>query len=56
MMERFEMWRNARQNRSEFLRRVRFITIDGAKIGRPDEWLDMRNIGSASASPEAKNR
>ena len=40
MMELFEMWRNARQNRSEFLRRVRFITIDGAKIGRPDEWLE----------------
>ena len=40
MMELFDMWRNAKQNSSEFLRRVRFITIDGTKIGRPDEWLE----------------
>jgi internalin A len=40
MFELFEMWRNSRQNSSEFLRRVRFFTIDGARIGKPREWLE----------------
>jgi hypothetical protein len=39
VFELFEMWRNSGENRSEFLRRVRFFTIDGTKIGEPDEWL-----------------
>jgi internalin A len=40
VFELFEMWRNSRENKSEFLRRVRFFTIDGAKIAEPDEWLE----------------
>jgi hypothetical protein len=39
MFEMFEMWRNSKQNKAEFLRRVRVFTIDGAKIGKPREWL-----------------
>lgn len=39
MFELFEMWRDSRQNKNEFLRRVRFFTVDGAKIGEPDDWL-----------------
>jgi TIR domain-containing protein len=39
MFELFEMWRNSRQNKTDFLRRVRFFTIDDAKIGTPREWL-----------------
>jgi hypothetical protein len=39
VFELFEMWRNSGENKSEFLRRVRFFTIDGTKIGEPDEWL-----------------
>ncbi len=40
MFELFEMWRNNRQNKSDFLRRVRFFTVDGAKIGKPRDWLE----------------
>ena len=39
VFELFEMWRNSGENKSEFLRRVRFFTIDGTKIGEADEWL-----------------
>jgi TIR domain/PASTA domain len=39
MFEMFEMWRNSKQNKAEFLRRVRVFTIDGTKIGLPREWL-----------------
>jgi internalin A len=39
MFELFEMWRNSRQNKAEFLRKVRFFTLDGTKIGTPREWL-----------------
>jgi glycosidase len=40
MFELFEIWRNNRQDKAEFLRHVRFFTVDGAKIGKPDEWLN----------------
>jgi tetratricopeptide (TPR) repeat protein/cellulose biosynthesis protein BcsQ len=40
MLELFEMWRNGRQNKAEFLRRVRLFTVDGVRIGTPDEWLE----------------
>ena len=40
MFELFELWRNSRQNKEEFLRRVRFFTIDGTKIQKPSEWLE----------------
>ena len=40
MFELFEMWRNSKQNREEFLRRVRFFTLGDAKIGTPVEWLE----------------
>ena len=33
------MWRNSRQNNAEFLRCVRFFSVDNARIGKPDEWL-----------------
>jgi TIR domain/NB-ARC domain len=39
MFELFEMWRNNRQNKVDFLRGVRFFTVDGSKIGEPREWL-----------------
>jgi internalin A len=39
MFELFEMWCNSRQNKAEFIRRVRFITIDGTSIQKPREWL-----------------
>jgi TIR domain len=39
LFELFEMWRNCAENRSEFLRRVRLFTLDGTKIGEPEEWL-----------------
>ena len=39
MFELFEMWRNNRQNKADFLRQVRFFTVDGAKIAKPHEWL-----------------
>ena len=40
MFELFEMWRNARQNTADFLRRVRIFTLDGTQIGRPQDWLE----------------
>jgi TIR domain len=40
MYELFEMWRNSKQNKSDLLRRVRFFTLDGTKIGEPKEWLE----------------
>jgi TIR domain-containing protein len=40
MFELFEIWRNNRQDKEKFLSHVRFFAIDGAKIGRADEWLD----------------
>jgi hypothetical protein len=40
MFELFEMWRNNRQNKAEFSRRVRSFTVDGARIGKPREWLE----------------
>jgi TIR domain len=39
MIELFEIWRNNRENREEFRRRVRFIAIDDTKIETPDVWL-----------------
>jgi hypothetical protein len=39
MFELFELWRNSKQNKVEFLHRVRFFTIDGTKIQKPGEWL-----------------
>jgi hypothetical protein len=40
MFELFEMWRNSRQNKVGFMSRVRFFTIDKARIGTPSEWLE----------------
>ena len=39
MFELFEIWRNNRQDKAVFLSHVRFFTVDGAKIGKADEWL-----------------
>ena len=39
MFELFEMWRNSRQNKKEFLRRVRFFTLDDTNIASPSDWL-----------------
>jgi internalin A len=41
MFELFEMWRNSRRNKSEFLRRVRLFTVDGVRIGGPHDWLEQ---------------
>ena len=35
MYELFEIWRNSRQDKAEFLRRVRIYTLDDAKIWKP---------------------
>jgi internalin A len=35
MFELFEIWRNSRQDRAEFLRRVRIYTLGDAKIWKP---------------------
>jgi internalin A len=40
MFELFEMWGNSRQNKAEFLHRVRFFTVDGAKIEKTRDWLE----------------
>lgn len=40
MFELFEMWQNSRQNKVEFLSRVRFFTIDKARIWSPSDWLE----------------
>jgi TIR domain len=40
MFELFEIWRNSRQDKARFLSHVRFFTVDGAKIGKTDEWLN----------------
>jgi hypothetical protein len=40
MFELFELWRNSRQDRIDFAGKIRVFTIDGTKIGTPDEWLD----------------
>ena len=40
MFELFEVWRNNRQDSAEFLHHVRVFTVDGAKIGKADEWLN----------------
>jgi internalin A len=40
MYELFEMWRNSKQSKAEFLRHVQVFTIDGASIGGPSQWLD----------------
>jgi energy-coupling factor transporter ATP-binding protein EcfA2 len=39
MFELFEMWNNSKQNKRDFLRRVRFFTIGGTRIGKPLDWL-----------------
>ena len=35
MFELFEIWRNSRQDKAEFLRRVRIYTLGDAKIWKP---------------------
>ena len=40
MNELFEMWKNCRQNKDEFLQHVRFYSIDGVKLTKPYEWLE----------------
>ena len=40
MFELFEIWRNSRQDSSEFVRRVRFFTVDGTSIAKPGDWLE----------------
>jgi hypothetical protein len=35
MFELFEIWRNSRKDKAEFLRRVRIFTLDDAKIWKP---------------------
>jgi hypothetical protein len=40
MFEMFEMWRNSRRNQREFLRHVRFFFVDGARISKPNDWLE----------------
>ena len=39
MYELFQMWRNRRQDKAEFLRHVRVFTIDGSNISSPSDWL-----------------
>src|SRR5262245_4065074 len=39
MIELFEIWRNSRQNKTDFLRRVRFFTIDDVNIRESEERL-----------------
>lgn len=71
MFELFEMWCNCGQKSHEFRRRVRFITIDGANIGTPDNWLsysrfwknerellrrDIDNVGWEDAGQEVQRR
>ena len=40
MFELFELWRNSKENKSDFIQKVRLFTLDGTKIGTPTEWLD----------------
>jgi internalin A len=40
MFEMFEMWRNSRQNKREFLQHVRFFFVDGARISKPNDWIE----------------
>ena len=49
MFELFELWRNSRQNKDEFLRRVRFFTIDGTKSKNPANGSVMQNFGKGNA-------
>ncbi len=49
MFELFEIWRNSRQDKAEFLRRVRIYTLGDAKIWKPVDrvryakyWKDRR--------------
>jgi hypothetical protein len=39
MFELFEIWRNNRENKADFLRKVRIFTTDDAKISSPVDWL-----------------
>ena len=40
MYELFELWRNSKQNKSDFIRKVRLFTLDSARIKTEIEWLD----------------
>jgi internalin A len=39
MFEMFEIWRNSRQDRREFLRHVKLIPVDDARISGPNAWI-----------------
>jgi internalin A len=40
MFELFELWRNSRQDKTDFAGKIRVFATDGTRIGTPDEWLD----------------
>jgi TIR domain-containing protein len=50
MNELFEMWRNSRENKVDFLRHVRVFTVDGTQIEKPGDqlkyveyWIEQRD-------------
>ena len=40
MFELFELWRNSRHDKVDFLRIVRLFTMDGIRIDKPYQWLE----------------
>jgi TIR domain len=40
MFELFELWRNSKENKLDFIKKVRLFTLDGTKIGAPLDWLN----------------
>lgn len=44
MFELFELWRNSKQNKADFLRHVRVFTIDGVKIADSTNRLEYTKI------------
>src|SRR5262249_50004608 len=39
MFELFEIWRNNREDKKDFMRRTRIYMMDDVKIRKPIEWL-----------------
>jgi TIR domain len=44
MFELFELWRNSKQNKSEFLRQVRVFSVDGVRIAESADRLAYTKI------------
>ena len=44
MFEMCELWRNSRQNKKEFPQHVKFFFVDGARISKPNDWIEHINF------------